>query len=171
MTQLIAIKAVLPKRKFLTPRDFKRMVRQAADATRPAVEADLQQISASWSRPIRWSVRIAYVGRDVELRFSTRDARYAWLNYGTGAQGNKSAAGYIITPINARFLRFQAGYAPLTQPGQLQSTGVGGPFGETVFTKRVEHHGIEARRWSDIIMKRHRNRFGREFHRIFRAWL
>lgn len=167
---IITLKAILPKKKFIDPADFRKMVNQAIEATRGPMMADLEQISAGWSRPIRWRVRYKTQGGAVLLDFITRDARYKWLNFGTGAQGNKGGTPYVIRPRRAKHLVFQEGYDAKTAPGQLQGTGGGGPFGETVRADLVLHHGIEARKWTEIIMRHHRSRFGKEFMRVFRAW-
>lgn len=65
---------------------------------------------------------------------------------------------HIIRPVRATILRFRTGYSAKTSPGVIGSTG-GGASGDVVYRPQVFHPGTEARRFSEIIQQRRKDKF------------
>jgi len=90
---------------------------------------------------------------------------WIWVNYGTGQWG-ATGGYYPIEPIGEGYpLRFQRGYNARTGPGGQFDVGNGRKFGPWVEKFRVDHPGIEERRFD----KRYIDENTRDFMAALRA--
>jgi len=82
-------------------------------------------------------------GSSRELAYMTESTPYTWVDGGTDGP-------YKIRAKNANFLSFKTGGRPKTMPGRLQSM-VGSPGTKWRSAAEVEHPGIKARNFSELV--------------------
>jgi hypothetical protein len=122
------------------------------------VKKEYEKTIATWNDPPKFEVLIGLERKEggtatvligptgTELQVN----KFVWTDEGTEE--------HPIEAKNAPFLVFQSGYTPKTQPGKIAS-GPANRFGEFVKKKQVDHSGTEARRFTEIIVKRRRKPF------------
>lgn len=124
-----------------------------------AVKKEYEKTVATWNDPPKFEVLIGLerppgsatvlvgpVGTTMQVN------KFVWTDEGTEP--------HVIKAKNAPNLVFQSGYSPKTKPGKIASYPAG-HFGEFVRIKQVNHPGTEARKFTEIIVKRRRKPFTR----------
>lgn len=123
--------------------EYPRAVREATKEIERETLRDLRRTAATWHHQPKFEVITEMDGASFEMLAGTDDPIWNMLDAGTRA--------HPIYPVHAKLLRFQTGYNAKTIVGALNSTG-GGPFGDVVFAKGVQHPGTEARGWSKLLI-------------------
>lgn len=143
------LEAIVPN----NPIDSNIMVQQLTLAVNQAlrdIDNDFQKTINSWTTQVVFLVKTAVITGDrMEGSVSTTSPVYKYVALGTRP--------HEIKPKKAKFLHFQSGYKPKTRVNTIGS-GSGGPFGEDVFSRGVQHPGTEARNFHiEIAKRRQRN--------------
>jgi len=107
------------------------------------IKADFEKTTATWDHKVVFEEQISLSGGP-QVEVYTTDKIYGYVDRGTRP--------HIIRPVKAKALRFQSGYKAKTMPGVIGSQG-GGSFGDTVFSKGVQHPGNAPRNFSKEIEK------------------
>lgn len=115
------------------------------------IKADFEKTTASWDHKVAFEEQVSLAGGP-QVEIYTTDKIYGYVDQGTRP--------HAIRPVRAKALRFQSGYKAKTAPGVIGS-GAGGPFGDTVFSKGVQHPGNAPRGFSKEIEKIWTPRFKR----------
>lgn len=121
-----------------------------------AVKKDYEATTATWTKPIEFEMIIALGKTKAEFLVGTDNEIYGYIDEGTKP--------HIIRPKKAKMLRFMAGSQPKTTPGILKS-GSGAAGSTEVFSRGVMHPGTNARRFSEVINKKHKKAFKDEMHK------
>ena len=115
--------------------------------------AEYKKTVATWRNPPEFTEAISLAGGDASV-LVTPDGphrkQFEYVDLGT--------VPHIIRPVRATILRFRTGYSAKTSPGVIGSTG-GGASGDVVYRPQVFHPGTEARRFSEIIQQRRKDKY------------
>lgn len=107
------------------------------------IKADFEKTTATWKTPVKFEEQISLSGGP-QVEIFTLSKIYGYVDQGTRP--------HVIRPKKAKALRFQSGYKAKTTPGIIGSSA-GGPFGDVVFSKAVNHPGNAPRNFSKEIQK------------------
>lgn len=124
------------------------------------IEKDFRATVATWDRKPEFNVDISLAGGTPSVEVTTDDEVYKYLDEGTRA--------HFVAPVNAKALAFSPNYTAKTSPGVLGSRG-GGATGGVVFSKGHMVSGIEARHFSEKIIKKWRGTFGKRMAQAMAA--
>jgi len=116
------------------------------------IKQDFEKTTATWDRKVAFETQISLSG-GAQVEVSTSDEIYGYVDLGTRP--------HVIRPKRAKALRFQSGYVAKTTPGVIGSSA-GGPFGDTVFSRGVNHPGTKARNFSKGITELWQTKFKRK---------
>ncbi len=109
---------------------------------------DLELAVATWDHKVKFEEEVNVTPDLVEIMVATDDEIFKFVDEGTKAH-----------PIKPKRpggkLRFQEGYRAKSTPG-VQVSSVGGPFGEYVYSKGVQHPGTKARNFTGQLTLRWR---------------
>lgn len=147
-------KGIKPKR--LSSAKVREQILNALNAESKAIIAELNKTTATWkgAKPT-FKAEVSYAGGDVVILVgpggSTEGAqKWVWLDEGTKP--------HPIKAKNKPTLAFRTNFTPKTKVKTF-SSGAGGSSPPWAFPKQVRHPGIDAREWSEEIVKRRRKRF------------
>lgn len=115
------------------------------------IKASFNETTKTWNRKPVFEEQISLAGGP-QVEIYTTDEIYGYVDQGTRP--------HVIRPVKAKALRFQSGYKAKTIPGVIGSQN-GGSFGDTVFSKGVQHPGNAPRNFSKEIEKIWTPRFKR----------
>lgn len=124
-----------------------------------AVERDYKLTTATWEHQPKFETIIAMGKGKAEFLVGTDDEIYRYVDEGTKP--------HMIFPVNAQRLRFQGGYSAKTQPGVIGSSA-SSTSGGVIYSKGVFHPGTKARRFSEVINKKHERLFKDRMHEAMR---
>lgn len=124
---------------------FEQYIKQAYDVTAQEIKRDLEAITDTWERKVKFNVRQTTRSGRLGITVTTNDRIFHYVNHGTEP--------HIITPVRAQALHFLSGYTAKSRPGWIGSQE-GGAYGDDVFTQRVSHPGTEARKFDVAIARR-----------------
>ena len=116
------------------------------------IKQDFEKTTATWDRKVAFETQISLSG-GAQVEVSTSDEIYGYVDQGTRP--------HVIRPKRAKALRFQSGYVAKTTPGVIGSSA-GGPFGDTVFSRGVNHPGNAPRNFSKGITELWQMKFKRK---------
>lgn len=105
----------------------------------------LEQTTATWDHPVLFEFKVRSSGYNLVVEAGTDDPIWNILDKGTRKD-------YPIVPKGPWPLRFRANYTPKTRVGVLGSTH-GGSYGPEVRAWGVIHPGIEARRFTETMIR------------------
>lgn len=148
MSPKIGIQAIVPKQTF-TSKSFKEALIRALDKTSNQLVAEFKKTTRTWLTVVEF-----YATKRVEasgmlyISIGTNSNIYRYV-----AEGTKP---HVIRPKKSRALAYSSGYRPKTRVGRI-SGNAGGAFGDTVFSKEVQHPGTQGRRFAQLIASKHRN--------------
>lgn len=148
----IGFKAIVPKKPLWTG-DVTAVLRGAVDKARKPIEEDLNAVTETWNHKVKFKVRWNTAGNNIEMTITTNDKVFIYVNDGTRP--------HVIQPRTARRLVFQSGYTAKSTVGSLRSRR-GGKSGPTVYAKLVHHPGNEARKFDELVAKKHKNLLQKE---------
>lgn len=131
----------------------------AAKSVADGMLRDYQAGVAGWKHRVKFNTGVEVERQGVRIWVDTDDKIYAYVHEGTGP--------HVIKAKNAPSLVFQSGYNAKTKPGQIKST-TGGPYGDTVFTKSVNHPGNAGRFFTKPIKEKWRPFFRRQIERALK---
>lgn len=145
---MIAAKAIIPKNKF-KPEVFRTEAVKAMEEAAKGITADFEKTTATWKHQPEFKSAVD-IGKTVNLVVGTTDEIYGYVDKGTRP--------HIIRPKKAKALAFPGGkYTPKTKPRFIGSMA-GGSSGATVFSQEIHHPGTKARKFTEELFKRWRNR-------------
>ena len=146
----LVFKQIKPQR--LLVEAMRAALEAAANQAADEIEVDFQKTTASWTnKPI--FEKLVDLGPPITVLVGTDDEIYGYVDLGTRP--------HVIRPKRAKALRFQSGYVAKTTPGVIGSSA-GGPFGDTVFSRGVNHPGTKARNFSKGITELWQTKFKRK---------
>lgn len=148
----MGFKAVIPKNP-LFKGDVNKVLRGAVDKARKPIEGDLNAVTATWNHKVKFKVRWTTAGNNIGVTITTNDKVFAYVNDGTRP--------HVIQPRTAGRLAFKSDYIAKTTVGSLNSRR-GGKSGPTVYAKLVHHPGNEARKFDELIAKKHKDTLQKE---------
>lgn len=157
MSAVVKFKVLKPQR--LKEKDMRLALLNGLRAAAKAVEKDYKATVASWETEVEFETIISLRGSRAEFLVGTSNKIYEYVDKGTKP--------HVILPKKAKMLRFQTGYNAKTTPGIIGST-TGGATGGIVYSKGVMHPGTKARRFSELINKKHEPKFKNEMHKAMR---
>lgn len=160
----------MPKSKVeaIIPPDFK------SAAAQRAFEKQLKTISRDWQKELEkttrtWNdkptfkVTLKRMPKLYAVRAEVSDMRWIWIDEGTKDRP-------IVPKRPGGVLAFPSQFTPKTRKRYIGSRrGSSGP--PMVFTRRVEHHKIEAREWTPMLSRRLTPRFMKTVDDAFKAYV
>jgi len=152
MTTLV-IKGIKPRA--LNIAAIRQALMNEANLVANAIEDDFNKTVEHWTKKPEFE-KIVDMGPPIAILVGTDNEVYGYVDKGTRP--------HKIYPRKAKALRFQSGYATKTIPGVIGSMA-GGPFGDTVFSKGVNHPGTKARNFSKEIEKKWQKKFKRRMEK------
>lgn len=156
---MAVVKVKVLKPKTLKIQEMRLELLNGLRAAAKAVEKDYKLTTATWEHQPKFETVIALGKTKAEFLVGTDDEIYRYVDEGTKP--------HMIFPKKAKMLRFQGGYSAKTQPGVIGST-TGGANGPIIYSKGVMHPGTKARRFSEIINKKHEGLFKDRMHEAMR---
>lgn len=154
---VVKVKVLKPQR--LKEKEMRLELLNGLRAAAKAVEKDYKLTTASWKHQPTFETVIALGRTKAEFLVGTDDEIYRYVDEGTKP--------HMIYPKKAKRLHFFAGGSPKTQPGVIGSTS-GSPGNREVFSPGVAHPGAKARKFSNIINKKHEKLFKERMHEAMR---
>lgn len=155
---MIRIRAVLPKKNPLDPKEYQKAEQEARMKAARRVRDQFKRTTRTWKRQPEFVVRTQPMPRGyIRIVAGTDDKIWGYIDKGTPTR-------YIV-PRRARFLRFRVPYGAKTTPGLLTSKA--GFVGNQWVSKRRVKHRIKARGFSKIIARQERDRLKREIDAAF----
>lgn len=153
----VIFKAITPKRfnnkAFVAA--LEREARPYADGVRRDYEKTFQNWKAEDKPRLTVDINVNLNG-GVSVEIDVDGEIYTYVHEGTRP--------HRIRPKRAKRLAFRSGYKAKTLPGRIASV-TGGPFGETVFSRGVQHPGFEGRKFSKLIIQKWRGPFYKAMQR------
>lgn len=149
---MIKLKAIRSSRDPFDPAAYRRAIRAALDATAKQVKADYDKTVATWRNKPSFSIEAP---ADNERVIGTDDEIYGYVDDGTRPH---------VIVAHGKTLAFPGQSSPKTAPRVIGSGG-GSRGGATVFTKRVQHPGTDARDFSEVIGEQAEQRLADELQR------
>lgn len=140
----ISLKAISPKGLPKT-KDFVQAIEKAVRNSAALTLRDLESTVKTWDTKVTFDVTITQSGNDYSVVAGTDSDVYKWVDSGTKP--------HTIKPKRSRYLRFLSGYRAKGRTGIIGSRA-GGSYGDTVFSKGVNHPGFAGRRFTILIAKR-----------------
>jgi hypothetical protein len=141
---MIVMKVLTPKR--LQPDVFRQEILNELRKVETLIVKDYQATTATWNHKFTFEHGIKFPKGSPGVVVETDNEIYGYVTYGTKP--------HIITAKRpGGVLAFQSGYKAKTTPRVIGS-GPGGPFGETVFARSVQHPGTEAREFHETILEK-----------------
>ncbi len=144
---MLQIDAILPDAPAIDPDALLRAVTEPLDLAATLVKRDFDSTVKTWNEKPAFAIESP---NSYERDIYTTDQVYAWVNNGTPA--------HEILPIRAHALAFMTGGQSKTQPNAIGS-GAGMPGDNPVVVHRVQHPGIAARNFDEIIAADYAERF------------
>lgn len=142
---------------------YTKAVEREYDLLANEIKSDLEAITRTWVHKVKFNIRKTRRAGMLGITVTTSDKIFGYVNFGTDP--------HVIKPKKSSVLRFQSGYKAKTRPGWIGSQE-GGPFGDTVFAKEVQHPGSEARKFDVAIAQRRQktmqSRMNQRFAKIAR---
>lgn len=158
----IEISVTAPKEIFNSQVAIERIAAAQRLKTAPKLKALFKETTEGWEHKPDWSERQS-IGRDyisMTVFVSGEHAeQYRIVNNGAPA--------HIITPRSARMLRFRTGYVAGTRPRSLTSRAKQ-RFGNYISTRSVNHPGLEARQFDEVVAETHEPEFRQDMQDAFR---
>lgn len=144
----ISIEAIVPEKNYFSKRASRlqaELVATLKGEVRDILANALEKRSANWSTSPSWPAKIS-AGARLILDLKPTGAgewKWRWVSGGTKA--------HDIDPKRRNWLVFGSGYVPKTLPKG--TYGQAGKYiGGTVFTKHVNHPGIDARNFEQDVV-------------------
>jgi hypothetical protein len=109
---------------------------------------DLELAVATWDHKVKFEEEVNVTTSLVEILVGTDDEIFRYVDEGTKPHP-------IMPKKPGGKLRFQSGYKAKSTPG-VQVSSVGGPFGDVVYAKGVQHPGTKARNFTGQLTLRWR---------------
>lgn len=135
---MIKLKPIVPKGEILDARKLARAKKNALEGAAKGALIDFKVTAQTWSHKPSFAIEAP---NDNERIVGTNDDIYGYVDEGTRAH---------VIVARGKTLAFPSGYKAKTRPRVIGSSGGGGK-GATVFTKRVQHPGTDAREFSETI--------------------
>lgn len=157
MSAVVKFKVLKPQR--LKEKDMRLALLNGLRAAAKAVEKDYKATTATWKTPVEFETVISLRSSRAEFLVGTNSKIYEYVDQGTKP--------HVILPKKAKMLKFQTGYTAKTTPGVIGSV-TGGATGSIVYSRGVMHPGTKARRFSELINKKHESKFKDEMHKAMR---
>jgi len=147
----VRVVKVLPKK--FKGKVFKRAIQQAARNTSNFTIKEYRKTVKTWKkRPIFKKITKSSRGR-LEVEIFTENEIYGYIDRGTGgADGYPIFAGIYTGKSDKKALSFMKGGTPKTRTGFIGS-GAGSPGTIKRVAAYVQHPGIKAREFTEIIEK------------------
>lgn len=123
-----------------------------------AIKKDFQRTTITWRKRPIFEMIISLKGGP-QVFVYTDNKIYQYVSKGTPE--------HVIVPVEARALRFRAGYIAKTKPRVIGSFS-GGPYGKVVLAAAVLHPGTEAREFDKVIQRKWRSRFKKRMEKAMR---
>lgn len=150
----IAFKTIVPKKGFL----FNLFAEEIQNSMRNEAKPELREMF--YKTVDTWGTKVYFRGTIRTIQ--GRSIRLLVKAYGSGADlyelVARGARPHTIRPRRAKYLRFQEGYTPATDPYWIGSRQKR-VYGDTVFSKEVNHPGFEGRYWDVEIARQYQDRF------------
>ena len=143
MGMKLRITAIKPKP--IDPDVYAKEIEHEYDLLAKDIKRDLEAITRTWVHKVKFNVRKTRRSGMLGITVTTSDKIFGYVNFGTEP--------HVIKPKKSSVLAFQSKYKAKTRPGWIGSQP-GGPYGETVFAKEVQHPGSEARKFDVAIAQR-----------------
>lgn len=162
----VAYRAVRSRRKFIESAKIKRLLESQIDAeVKPHFIGEFDEKVSDWSGPpefrARKFVRPDYIKLNVFPAGENKD-KWVWVSRGTKGP-------YPIPKDGPGFLSFTLGYSARTQPRGRAHVGTGKASGPKVAgVMQVEHHGIEAREFEEVIAEENKEWYSRTMEKLWR---
>jgi hypothetical protein len=139
---MIKLRPIIPKDLALTPAKARRAVKNALDGAAKGAKVDFRVTTQTWSHKPDFTIEKP---SDSERIVGTNDEIYGYVDDGTPRHTIVAKAGGVLA--------FGPGARAKTRPRVIGSGG-GSKGGATVFTKRVQHPGTDAREFSEVIAEK-----------------
>lgn len=146
------------KAKTLRAREMRLELFSAMRSVGRDIKKDFERTTLTWRKRPIFEMLMDLRGGPAVFVY-TDNKIYSYVSEGTPE--------HLILPVDARALRFRAGYIAKTKPGIIQSFA-GGPYGKVVFSAGVLHPGTEARKFDKIIERKWRPRFKKRMEKAMR---
>jgi hypothetical protein len=132
---------------FLNVKQIEAEMRKATANIRKEIVADFRKTVQTWDHPVNFRSRTDVSGGQLVMYVYTSDKIFMYVNDGTRP--------HSIEAKNKPRLAVRTGFHPKTQVGQIGSSK-GGYSGSTYYAMKVEHPGVVARRFNDVIADKYR---------------
>jgi hypothetical protein len=153
----VIFKPINPKH--LKAEAFTRAIEQEARPYAEGVKRDFEKTFQNWKAEHKPTLTVKVninPNGGVSIEIDVEGQIYEYVHEGTRP--------HDIMPRRAKRLKFQSGYQAKTLPGRIASVA-GGPSGDTVFARGVEHPGFPGRKFSQQIVKKWRQPFYKAMQR------
>lgn len=138
---MIKFKPIIPRGEILDARKLARAKKNALDGAAKGALVDFKVTAQTWEHKPGFSIEAP----DNATRIvGTNDTIYGYVEEGTRPH---------VIVAKGKTLAFPSGHRAKTRPRVIGS-GSGGSSGSTVFTKRVQHPGTDAREFSVVIAEK-----------------
>lgn len=142
----------------------KQIEQRMEQRVKPALLKSHEKIVSSWKSDVGFKARKFISGDQIAISINAIGRDKAIWTYVD--QGTKP---HVILPRNAPRLRFRTGYNPKTLASPARTVSGGGmATGPTVFAKKVNHPGTEAREFTKTIAEDIKPGFRKEIDNAFR---
>lgn len=136
--------------KAIKPKPFKLQVfeQELRSAVKPVEAGILKDYKAGvkdWDTKVDFTSKTTTNSAGISVEVSTDNEIYQFVHEGTDP--------HLITAKKAKRLAFQGTYTAKTMPGVIQSRS-GGPSGDVLFARTVQHPGFKGRFFSKPIKKK-----------------
>ena len=139
-------RAIVPKSPIIDQTRLARAVLDAIDDTTEVMLNDFEKTTKTWEHDVDfYQVRASQQGDMGQGAAGTDDTIYGYVTRGTKPHGEDA--------VNANMMFFATDSVPKTTKGTIGSKG-NSNNSDFVFTKHVDHPGIEARGFEDTISTR-----------------
>lgn len=143
MAIVAKFKAIKPKK--LNEKAIRQAIRAALEQTAKDVASDFQKTTSTWKNKPKFVGTISTRSGGAEFLVGTDDEIYRYVNEGTKP--------HVIRPVRAKVLAFAGTYQAKTTPRVIGSGG-GGPSGDIMFRRVVNHPGTKAREFDKVIAEK-----------------
>lgn len=129
---------------FITPeltnvRDLELAIVSAGREIADGISKDYTDVQKTWNNT---SDPITTTANPYKWRIEVKGKIFRYVDHGTRRRKIKAKRG--------KTLAFRAGYKRKSRKGSLTASS-GGPFGDTVFAKEINHPGTDAREFTETI--------------------
>jgi len=123
------------------------------------IKKDFEKTTSTWKTNVAFDIVTDLDPKGPQVLVGTDNEIYGFVDKGTKP--------HSIRPKRARILRFQSGYKAKTSVNKIGASS-GGPFGDNVFARSVNHPGTKARNFTSILQKKWQSIFKRRMEKAMR---